>query len=313
MAPRTISIERQYSTIGKLLEHGAKRTSAASFAFDAAGKCANPKYIEVRGAPSGAFGVVPVKFADDAGRRVFHDKTIVVDGPFSQGPLYLDGRVRCRKCGWCKQQRAKDWTLRASTEIKVSVRTWFATLTLRPDRAHYFLECARERRFRAGVDLDADKADERFRQWCHEIGKELQLFMKRVRKNSAADLRHLFVFEPHKSGYPHVHGFIHECSRENSVTKRTLEKAWHLGHSKFRLVQHDAARPAYYITKYLTKDLSAKPRASVHYGRIDRPERLGANVLKTHAEVSKTEGGEQTTQERETASRILTDTKAVNA
>ena len=310
MAPRARTLGEQRTTISNLMDKGVlvERKTAASFAFDAAGRCHSPITIEMQGRPSGAFGVISGEF--------WQERDIIVDSPQALAPLYLDGRVPCRKCPACLKQRAYYWRRRATSEIHVSMRTWFATLTLRPDRAHYFLERARERRFLAGVDLDADEADERFRQWASEIGKELTLYMKRIRKHRPRNVRHMFVFERHKSGYPHVHGLIHESGPEGRITKRTLESNWaHNGFSNFRLItgtdEMPASKVAYYVTKYLTKEACTRIRASRYYG-TDWTQRLGSNVLKTHVEVSKNENGEKTTQEK-APTFILTEPTAGDA
>ena len=154
MAPRARTLGEQRNTISNLMDAGVsvERKTAASFAFDAAGKCHSPVYVETQGRPSGAFGIIPVEFSNDRS-RFWSERDVIVDSPQALAPLYLDGRVPCRKCPACLKQRANHWRRRATTEIHVSMRTWFATLTLAPDRAHYFLERARERRWLAGVDL----------------------------------------------------------------------------------------------------------------------------------------------------------------
>jgi hypothetical protein len=114
-----------------------------------------------------------------------------------------------------------------------------------------------------GTDLDTLDSAEQFAEWCRAIGKELQLTMKRLRKNTGGYVRYLFVFERHLSGTPHIHGLIHESPGSNAVVKRAIESSWHDGFSSCRLVDKAGIG---YVTKYLAKDFRARLRASIRYG-----------------------------------------------
>ena len=138
--------------------------------------------------------------------------------------------VRCRKCPECLAHRTRVWTARAVAETVGSVRTWFGTLTLHPDRATQ----ARMSADRALTDAISDRSDPNyFNKMVDSVNPELTKFLKRVRKNSDARLRYMLVAEPHKSGMPHWHILIHEQS--GVVTKRELEAAWRYGFSHWRL------------------------------------------------------------------------------
>lgn len=192
--------------------------------------------------------------------------------------------VRCRKCRTCLIARARLWAARAADEIKVSRRTWFATLTLAPDRAL-------QARYAAHARLDqphcrADNEGDLFREMARFVSPEITRFFKRVRKNTAAPIRYLLVCEAHKSGVPHWHALIHE-SGDVPVLKRKLEEAWSYGFSKFKLVDGDDGSTPYYVSKYLAKSALTRVRASKGYGDVKEQmtERLATPLLEVAGNV----------------------------
>lgn len=173
--------------------------------------------------------------------------------------------VRCRKCPECLRHRGRLWAARAHDEVLASRRTWFATLTLAPDRAlqarYAALARISDASGRYGSEADLFQAMAKF------VGPELTRWLKRIRKNSGASLRYLLVCEAHKSGVPHWHALIHEYS-DQLVTKRQLEKSWSYGFSKFKLIDGDEERAAWYVCKYLAKSALTRVRASKNYGDV---------------------------------------------
>lgn len=107
-----------------------------------------------------------------------------------------------------------------------------------------------------------DRKKEQERGRFAVIAEELQRFLKRIRKNSKAELRYICVQELHKSGNPHYHLLIHEV--EGTLTKAVLQAAWRYGFSQAKLAD---PRTAIYVCKYLTKGEGARVRASLSYGR----------------------------------------------
>lgn len=71
--------------------------------------------------------------------------------------------------------------------------------------------------------------------------------------------------EAHADGFPHLHLLLHEY--EGAATKRLLEEQWPLGISHWRLVNAHDHKVPWYVAKYLTKSILAKPVASLRYGR----------------------------------------------
>ena len=215
----------------------------------------------------------------------YPDKVMVRLGLEPDRPVAQEMTVRCRKCPECLRHRARLWAARAADEIKVSRRTWFATLTLAPDRAL-------QARYAAHARLDrphcrADNEGDLFREMARFVSPEITRFFKRVRKNTAAPIRYLLVCESHKSGIPHWHALIHE-SGNVPVLKRKLEEAWSYGFSKFKLVDGDEGSTPYYISKYLAKSALTRVRASKGYGDVKEQmtERLATPLLEVAGNVA---------------------------
>ena len=233
----------------RALEAGASRESVIRIAWDVAGKCEDPKSVELFGRPEGLLG------DQDYGWS-----------PGQPGPHWLQLKVRCRRCRPCLRFRSMVWRSRAEVEMRLSRRTWFGTLTLRPDRHTYYMYQAALAASRSGIDFESEPEHEQFRRRHVEISKEISKFLKRVRKRSGAYLRYLLVAEAHKSGLPHYHLLVHEVT-DRPVTKRQLESCWRDGFSKWKLVEADQKNVAGYVAKYLAKSAMARVRASLHYGQ----------------------------------------------
>lgn len=188
---------------------------------------------------------------------------------YDRGPSHvLEMDVRCRQCVECLKARARHWKLRAQAEIKATEgRTWFGSITLRPEAHFMAMSRARLRLAAQGIDFDRLDAKEQFSERVREIGPEITLWLKRVRKESGAMLRYLLVVEAHKSGMPHFHVLIHEVRPEGPVRERTLREQWTLGFTKFNLVAQGVNTVSNYVTKYLTKSAISRVRASKGYGQ----------------------------------------------
>lgn len=236
-------------TLAHALEAGARQTGPVSWAWDIAGRCVNPQGVELESRP--------------AGRGRAGDIFVPQDGH----PLILRLDVPCRRCEVCLAVRKRNWQERSRVELMLAPRTWFGTLTLSPDEHYAALSRARRRWDEQGITEASLAGSEIFRARCQAIGPEITRFLKRVRKNSGARYRYLVVTEAHKSGLPHFHGFFHEVSTEEPLRKKILNAAWQVGEiRKFKLVE-DHGRAAHYVTKYLSKDILARVRASQSYGK----------------------------------------------
>jgi hypothetical protein len=161
----------------------------------------------------------------------------------------------------CLKARAATWAERARVECARAKRTWFVTLTLRPEEQYRALAQARVE----GIGFDDLPEEEQFLRRHRVISRWLTLFIKRVRKASGAKLRYVLVAERHKSGLPHYHLLLHEV--EGAVKHAVLRAQWRLGFMTAKLVPEGDASPARYVSKYLAKAAEARVRASVRYGR----------------------------------------------
>lgn len=168
----------------------------------------------------------------------------------------------CRKCSHCLKRRGQAWYFKAKDEIAAAPRTWFGTLTFAPDKLYLVEAQARHELYKRRIP-SADITPARlFAQLAKVTGREVTKFLKRVRKNSSAKIRYLVVIEKHKSGAPHFHILVHEV--DEPVRYRVLSAAWQSGFSQFNLV--DGAKAAAYVSKYLSKSMLARVRASHGYG-----------------------------------------------
>ena len=195
-------------------------------------------------------------------RTEFHDPR----KPYCDDPVLVGHRSRrmvgllpveasawrpCRRCPKCLQFRQMRWRERAMNEIAQSKRSWFITLTFSPVHLAGILLAAKSADVTA-VDAAA---------YAH-----VQRYFKRLRKNQPLlRFRYLAVYERgEETGRSHYHVLLHETGTR-PVTKRSLEEAWP-SNVHARLVDGTAGGAAGYITKYTTKSIDIRPRASSYYG-----------------------------------------------
>lgn len=260
---------------GTALEAGAERKTLGHVLWNVAGNCTAPRDVEVHARPDAwAFPVCPQglsadwwKAFKDAGliQKELRARGFAYDGRFSAHALWITITVRCRRCAECLKQRAAKWRTAAMTELERSSRSWFCTFTLNPHE-QFMLTCksaiAEQKR---SVDFHTLEGPDAFRSRVRTFGPDIGRFFKRVRKNSGAKIRYLWVAEAHKTGLPHFHALLHECDPARPLRKAVIKDAWGYGFSDVKLVNDQA--PAWYVCKYLTKYASARVRASLHYGR----------------------------------------------
>ena len=261
---------------------GFQQTGLNTWAWDVAGQCEKRTHIAVRGRPTRNV---------EAGRiHPLGYRLVLTEKEKQSGvPIHGELAVRCRKCAACLRYKRAQWTTRALAELQycrlTGRRVWFGTLTLHPDR-HMEFEAQAARRCRQNSDdWYSRPADDRFRRYVREIYPEVQLWLKRVRKQSRAGLRYIIVAEKHSlklAGYAHFHVLLFEHSGQ--VRKgRHLEGQWKLGVSHWRLVPDDEEHPerkvAAYVCKYLTKDgasfIRASGRLTEAHGREKAEQRPG--------------------------------------
>lgn len=284
--------DRLARLIADALTRGATRKGVSRVEWDVAGRCMAPVPREIHSRPgAGARDPDDVRVDETLAKlqALFPGAEIERDGrppdrrrksekyihvrPGTKFPLTLLMYTRCRKCDWCRKQRAKMWSLRARSETAAAARTWFGTLTLKPEAHHTMLSRARVKIAKQGLDYEALSIGEQFTLRHVECSIEITKYLKRIRKESSARFRYLLVAEHHKSGLPHYHVLIHETV-SGSIKHRTLSSQWPLGFEKWRVVTD--LREATYLCKYLSKATVARVRASVAYGTSEAHSPNGA-------------------------------------
>lgn len=180
----------------------------------------------------------------------------------SHRPWWATLWTRCRRCTSCLIARCNEWASRSVREYTMAERTWFLTLTMRPERWHMLLSEARNTASLHGVDFSSCSLDVQFRETSSLLGSEITRYLKRVRKVHGP-FRYVCVFERHKSGVPHAHLLVHEGA--SPLRYSTLTSQWTWGFSQAKLVKDRGA--VRYVSKYLSKGASARVRASLRYGK----------------------------------------------
>ena len=247
---REVPLEHAYRLAADALAQGGVRTSRGSVTWDLSGNCAAGVHTEVYARPSSG--------------KIGRGRDLVVIRPKEGHPMFVDIVTRCRKCDQCRRHKARLWRARATAEWHCAARTWFGTLTANPTAQYIWAARARAR---VGMPTwDGMPEERQFAETASEAGRDITLWLKRIRKESGARLRYLLVVEAHRSGLPHFHMLLHEVRADKPVTKATMESQWKHGFSSWRLVTDP--RAATYVCKYLTKtDGHSRVRASQFYGK----------------------------------------------
>lgn len=188
--------------------------------------------------------------------------------PITWKPLEVNLYTRCRRCRPCLWAHRSSWGKRAAIELARSERSWWCTMTLRPDEQLHVLHLVRAKAASINEDFEAYNSERQWSLLAREAFQLVTLYLKRVRKRSGAKFRYLVVCEAHKSGLPHFHLFLHQQIQGGVVTWRHLAKNWTHGFYKFKLVDEEDHDKADYICKYLGKSYGARVRASRGYGAI---------------------------------------------
>lgn len=256
----------------KALEGGADRRSISHFEWDIAGGCTAPVVREIFARPD--FQRDPqLASVEPAWAKALENLGLVPKIPLrgefryepgNDHPLWVSLTVRCRRCSWCLRQRAKEWATKAQAEIAAAPRTWFATYTGNPDEQFRWLSIARVICKDGSTRFEDLSPEDRFRMLCRAANPDITRYVKRIRKQSGARIRYLFVAERHETGLPHWHALVHDCDPAKPIRKAVLKGQWPHGFSKFKLVENQGA--AWYLCKYLSKELATRVRGSLRYG-----------------------------------------------
>lgn len=252
---------------------GVQRKSLTRFEADFSNRCESPVDVRLDAHPSTSRIVVPSMLDASVQAQIPRDvdHLIVPSKEFLSArgmshPLFVDIQVRCRKCRACLRTRALLWAHKAQEEIREWPRTWFATYTGTPQQHWEWEMRASTQRRDSGHEFIAQDDDAKFFGICSAAGPDLTRYVKRVRKATGAPLRYFIVAERHASGLPHWHALIHEVDSSKPIRKAVLKEQWPHGFSRFKLVENPGA--AWYLCKYLSKDIGTRVRASLRYGFI---------------------------------------------
>lgn len=226
--------------------------------------CALSKRALARGASHPAVNLICWDISGNCTDRYCVNR--VERDPLTHRYMEVNVYTRCRHCANCRKAHRYHWARRCENELLLSERTWFCTMTLRPNEQLHVLQLVRQKATSKGQDFDAYSSDHQFRELAREALKLVTRYLKRVRKRSEAKFRYMLVCEPHKSGLPHIHLFIHEGIGTGVVTWRDLSKQWPYGWYNFKLVDKSDTRKSHYLCKYLGKSDGARVRASLGYG-----------------------------------------------
>jgi len=182
--------------------------------------------------------------------------------------------VPCGKCGFCLEVKRADWTFRLKQELKVADSAHFLTLTYNDEE----------------LPLGVDDTP----TLCK---KDVQLFIKRLRKENGKTIRHSFsgrILRGKSSSQkniryytvgeygtetnrPHYHSIMFNLRED--VTK-DLEKIWKQGHIKIGSVT-DAS--IHYVTKYVVNRNGIYENRQKPFSLIsNRSGGIGNNYLSTH-------------------------------
>lgn len=264
MEPKGISPERFIALCSQAVEAGA-RPDGYALTWLAAGNCSAPVQVDFVSTfhenfrwkkpctiqnivEHGDYFTVRSEVVSELMRDV-RERNVI---PF-QRSLFLHVLNPCRKCEACLLARSLKWASRAFHETNAASRTWMLTMTVNP---HHRMRAAITAREKTGV--------EDFSSISAVVGRWFTLYMKRLRKHARVPLRYLLAVEEHKDGFPHLHALIHE--RGGEVGKRLMQMQWPYGFTHCKLADARAAR---YVTKYVSKQLACRVRASQRYGRPD--------------------------------------------
>lgn len=260
--------------MSRALAAGAQRIGFCRAEWRCSGDCESPYLRTTVGRP-----------------RRRDDERFVTVGRGTRSTLYVDIWLRCNHCSKCLTARGRLWRGRATHELLWSSRTWMGTLTFKPSERYRLLAQASAQ---YGPGFDGLPANHQQRLIEREAYEEVKRYWKRVRKQSGQFLRYIMVAEAHADGSLHYHALVHERG-ETLLRWKHLSSQWQAGFSKWKVCDRNPAS-ARYVTKYLTKAISSRCRASQFYGlylpeeRVNEMKVEGITNSKEEFDLSKPQG-----------------------
>lgn len=179
-------------------------------------------------------------------------------------PYYIPKKhqqVPCGRCNFCLQSRRADWTFRLLREAKHSLSEYFLTLTYEE----------------SNMPLGEQELPT-----LHK--RDLQMFIKRLRKASANKLRYYAVGEyGTETQRPHYHVIMFNL--EKRIVQQ-LHKIWQNGICHVGDVSQASI---HYVTGYVINRYRDYPGRAPPFATMSRRPGLGANYLQTHYKYHKDE------------------------
>lgn len=140
--------------------------------------------------------------------------------------------IGCGKCIECRKQKAQQWRIRLSEELKVQKYAYYCTFTF------------------SNAELRKLRKELHMRECNAVAGKALRRFLERWRKIHKKSLRHWFITELGHEGTEriHLHGIIFA---DFEITNDTFQEYWKYGF--VRIGKYCNLKTINYIIKYVTK------------------------------------------------------------
>lgn len=175
-------------------------------------------------------------------------------------PIYYDNAITdyieipCGHCVGCRIQYSRQWADRCMLEAKYHDSNYFITLTYNNDHVHH-CEWSNDETGECGTSLTLKKRD-------------LQLFWKRLRKNTSQNIRYYACGEyGDKSMRPHYHAIVFGLRLDDLkpykktklgytlYTSETLNKCWSNG---YVIVADVTWQSCAYVSRYVMKKRNGK-------------------------------------------------------
>lgn len=166
--------------------------------------------------------------------------------------------IGCGECIECRKQKAQQWRVRLSEEIKVNKYAYFVTLTFSNESLQELCNVAEQPESNAVATL------------------AVRRFLERYRKKYKVSLRHWLITElgHENTERIHLHGIIF---REKPITNDELQDIWKYG--KTDIGEYCNLQTINYIVKYVTK--IDKDHKNFKAAIICSPG-IGENFVKTY-------------------------------
>lgn len=169
--------------------------------------------------------------------------------------------VGCGKCELCLQKKRIEWTYRLICELKAAKYAHFITLTYDDDNLTW-------------AETEATLAK-----------RDIQLFMKKLRKHNRRKLRYFFIGEyGEKGNRPHYHAIIFNIDKKMLPQ---ISKIWGMGDIKIGSVTQGSI---HYCTKYMINKYHDYPNKEKPFAMMSRNSGIGLSYIEEFGDWHKEKG-----------------------